>query len=106
MTGIPLVSTIIPTYDRWPRVGEAVRSVIGQTFDDGECIVIDDGSTDETFEQLSGIHPKVQVIRQENKGVSAARNRGIELATGEWLAFLDSDDLWHPTKLGRQMEYL
>jgi glycosyltransferase involved in cell wall biosynthesis len=83
-------------------VGEAIKSVLDQTYKNIEIIVVDDGSTDNTQEVLATFGDKIRVIRQENKGVSAARNAGIREARGEWLAFLDSDDLWLPEKLGAQ----
>ena len=100
----PFFSVIIPTYNRWPVVGEAVQSVLDQTFDDYELIVVDDGSDDQTCEQINKAYPNVLVLRQENRGVSAARNSGVAASNGEWIAFLDSDDLWLPEKLERQRE--
>ena len=97
----PSVSIIIPTYNRVHLLREALDSVDRQTFRDFEVIVVDDGST----EDVAGVaenHPtRPAVIRQPRKGPAAARNRGIQAARGEILAFLDSDDLWHPEKLGR-----
>lgn len=90
----PVVSVIIPTYNRAHCVGEAIESVLNQTFRDFEVIVVDDGSTDNTQEVLSRYSGSIRVIRQENLGVSAARNAGILSAKGEWVAFLDSDDEW------------
>lgn len=98
------VSVIIPTYNRASQVPEAVRSALEQTWASCEVIVIDDGSTDATEEALAPFHGRIRCIRTENRGVSAARNRGILEATGEWIAFLDSDDTWHPAKLQRQLE--
>lgn len=100
----PKVSVIIPTYNRAHCVGEAIESVLSQTFRDFELIVVDDGSTDNTQEVLSKYGSAIRVIRQENSGVSAARNTGIKASRGEWVAFLDSDDLWEPEKLMVQME--
>lgn len=102
----PLVSVIIPTYNRWPWVGEAIESVLGQTFTDFELIVVDDGSTDETAERLYRYGTVVQVIDQSNHGVSAARNRGVQASRGKYLAFLDSDDLWLAGKLQAQTEFM
>lgn len=104
---MPAVSVIIPTYNRAAWVKEAVASVLAQTFQDYELMVVDDGSTDHTFEALAAVDGHLDVLRLEQRqGVSAARNRGAARAQGEWLAFLDSDDLWLPEKLARQMEYL
>ncbi|MGQ9689067.1 MAG: glycosyltransferase family 2 protein [Desulfobaccales bacterium] len=105
---MPLVSVIIPTYNRAFWVKEAAASVLAQTFRDFELIVVDDGSTDATLETLAAVAPEGTKIlrRPQRRGVSAARNLGVAAARGEWLAFLDSDDLWLPDKLLRQVEYL
>jgi glycosyltransferase involved in cell wall biosynthesis len=100
----PLVSVVIPTYNRASFVSEAIESVLDQTFSDYEIIVVDDGSTDNTHEILEQYRDKIQYIYQENEGVSAARNTGIKNSTGLWLAFLDSDDKWMPEYLATQME--
>ena len=103
---VPLVSVIIPTYNRAALVREAVASVTAQTFQDFEIVLVDDGSTDETLEALAHWED-ITVLRQtRRRGVAAARNLGAAAARGEWLAFLDSDDLWLPEKLARQMAYL
>lgn len=101
----PLVSVIIPTYNRGWIIKEAVDSVLAQDYRDFELIVVDDGSTDNTPEVLDAYRGTIKVFRQENKGVSAARNRGIAEASGRFIAFLDSDDLWLPQKLSRQVEF-
>ena len=101
---MPQVSVIIPTYNRAHVVGEAIDSVLAQTYGDLELIVVDDGSRDETREIVSSYGPQVTYLHQEHRGVSAARNRGIERARGESLSFLDSDDLWLKEKLSLQME--
>ena len=101
-----LVSAIIPTYNRWPMVGEAVESVLAQTAADYELIVVDDGSTDETRRRLRGYGARLTVLTQSRRGVSAARNRGASRASGKYLAFLDSDDFWHPGKLRRQLDFM
>ncbi len=90
------VSVIIPTFNRAGSVGRAIRSVLAQTVKSHEIIVIDDGSTDDTATVLEPFAADIVHIRQPNAGVSAARNAGIERATGTWLTFLDSDDLWKP----------
>lgn len=107
MSTVPLVSVIIPTYNRAAWVKEAAASVLAQTFRDYELLVVDDGSADATLEALVSLGRQVKVLRLEQRqGVSAARNLGAAAAQGEWLAFLDSDDLWLPDKLARQVEYL
>jgi glycosyltransferase involved in cell wall biosynthesis len=103
---VPVVSVIIPTYNRAALVREAVASVKAQTYRDFEIVVVDDASTDATFEALAAWRD-VRVLRHAcRRGVAAARNLGVAAARGQWLAFLDSDDLWLPAKLARQMEYL
>lgn len=102
----PVVSVIIPTYNYARFVGQAIRSVLDQTFTDYEIIVVDDGSTDETPEVLAGFGSSIRVIRQKNKGGSAARNTGIAAARGKYIAFLDADDQWEPCKLEIQVEAL
>ena len=97
------VSTIIPTHDRARPLARALRSAGSQTRPADEIIVVDDGSSDETARVVRDGFPGVRYFRQENRGVSAARNRGIAAAEGEWLAFLDSDDEWLPRKLERQL---
>jgi len=100
-----LVSVIIPTRNRAAMVREAVDSVLAQKDARLELIVVDDGSTDETPEVLSSYRDRIRLIRQDNRGVSAARNRGVQAARGEWIAFLDSDDLWLPGKLRAQLSF-
>src|SRR5215208_5313189 len=102
----PMVSAIIPTYNRWPVLREAVDSVLAQTYRSFELIVVDDGSTDATADSLRQMEGCVRLIVQANCGVSTARNRGVEVARGRYLAFLDSDDLWLPNKLAAQVEFL
>lgn len=102
----PRISVIIPTYNREWCVLEAVDSVRSQTYTDFEVIVVDDGSTDNTNRRLEAASDAIRLLRQDNKGVSAARNSGAALARGQWLAFLDSDDLWLPEKLAWQYEYI
>lgn len=102
----PLVSVIIPTYNRANLVGAAIRSVLSQSYENVELIVVDDGSTDNTCEVLAGFQSAISIVRQPNAGPAIARNRGIAAAHGEIIAFLDSDDLWMPTKLERQVRSL
>lgn len=105
--GMPgLVSVIIPTFNRAALCKRAVESVLAQTYRNLEVIVVDDGSIDDTREVLSGLDERLLYLRQQNAGVSAARNLGIESAQGEFLAFLDSDDSWVPWKLEAQLAVL
>jgi glycosyltransferase involved in cell wall biosynthesis len=102
----PSVSVIIPTHNRAFLVQEALASVQAQTYQDFEIVVVDDGGTDGTAAALAEWR-EVKVLRHsQRRGVSAARNTGIAWARGQWLAFLDSDDLWLPDKLARQVAYL
>jgi glycosyltransferase involved in cell wall biosynthesis len=99
------VSALIPTYNRRTQVLRAIDSVFAQTAPVDEIIVVDDGSTDGTADAIrSRYGSRVAVFRQENAGVAAARNQGLREARGEWVAFLDSDDVWFPTKIQRQLE--
>ncbi len=101
---MPLVSVIIPTFNRGWILKEAIDSVLSQSFYHYELIVVDDGSTDNTREILAS-YPRIIAVTQENRGVSAARNKGAELSTGKFIAFLDSDDLWLPRKLEYQVNF-
>lgn len=101
----PLVSVIIPTYNRCKYVQEAIDSVLAQSFTNYELIVIDDGSTDKTDEVIKTKYKdRLRYFWQPNQGESKARNNGIALAQGDYLAFLDSDDKWHPDKLKYQVD--
>jgi glycosyltransferase involved in cell wall biosynthesis len=104
---MPKVSIIIPTYNRLPMLREAVNSVLAQDFEDFELIVVDDGSTDGTADEMKGYGGRVRLLHHpENRGVSAARNRGILHTRGKYIAFLDSDDLWVKGKLKIQVAFL
>ncbi len=104
---MPKVSVIIPTYNRLPMLKEAVDSVLTQDFEDLELIVVDDGSTDGTAEEMKKYGGRVKLIEHtENRGVSAARNKGILHAKGKYIAFLDSDDLWVKGKLKIEVAFL
>jgi len=103
---MPLVSVVIPTFNRAHLISDTLESVLNQTFRDFEIIVVDDGSTDNTPELIKGYGPQVRYIYQENSGQGAARNVGIHAACGDFIAFLDSDDLWLPSKLEAQMTQL
>jgi glycosyltransferase involved in cell wall biosynthesis len=102
----PLVSTIIPTFNRASLLRNAIDSVQQQTYRNVEIIVVDDGSTDGTQAALKAYGESVRVIVQDNAGPAIARNRGIEAAGGDIVAFLDSDDVWRRTKLERQVRLL
>lgn len=98
------VSVIIPTHNRIDSLSIAINSVLDQQYPVNELIVVDDGSTDGTSEWCKQTHPDIILITQPNHGVSHARNRAIEVAQGEWIALLDSDDSWYPEKLRIQMD--
>lgn len=101
------VSVIIPTYNRKDRLIKTINSVLAQDYQDYEIIIIDDGSIDGTSDYIKQYFPQVILLTHKtNQGVSAARNVGIEKAQGNWIAFLDSDDLWHSNKLSQQIYYL
>jgi glycosyltransferase involved in cell wall biosynthesis len=103
----PKVSVVIPTYNRADKVGKTIESALAQTFRDLEVIVVDDGSSDDTGRVLSeAFGDRIRYFAQANQGASMARNKGIELARGEWIAFLDSDDLWEKDKLEYQLKAL
>ncbi len=97
------VSVIIPTYNYGRYLGQAIQSALDQTFPPYEVIVVDDGSTDETPQVLAAFGTRIRSVRQANAGVGAARNKGIAMARGEYIALLDSDDIWMPEKLELQM---
>jgi glycosyltransferase involved in cell wall biosynthesis len=100
------ISVLIPTYNRAELLERAIKSVLAQTYHNYEIIVIDDGSTDNTQQIIHRYRHKLRYFSQLHRGVSAARNLGLEKSTGTWVAFLDSDDYWLPTKLERQMQFL
>jgi glycosyltransferase involved in cell wall biosynthesis len=107
MNASPHVSVILPTYNRCASLLEAIDSVAGQTFQDFEIIVADDGSTDETAERLAVLSVPIRAIRLEHSGrPGTARNRALAVARGDLLAFLDDDDRWQPAKLARQVALL
>lgn len=102
----PTISVIIPTFNRARTLPRALDSVLQQRRAADQIIVVDDGSTDATAELLSRHYPQIERLRQNNRGVSSARNTGIQAATGDWIALLDSDDAWLPDKLAQQMACL
>ena len=100
------ISCIVPVYNGARFVAEALDSILAQTLRPNEIIVVDDGSTDATAEIVNRYAQYVTYLRQTNSGPASARNRGIEIATGDFFAFLDADDLWHADKLERQLAAL
>jgi glycosyltransferase involved in cell wall biosynthesis len=103
---MPQISVIIPAYNADRFINRTIDSVLAQTYEDYELIVVDDGSTDNTGQAVKSYGSKVQYIYQPNAGDGPARNTGINAATGKWLAFLDHDDEWLPEKLDAQMKLL
>lgn len=102
-----MVSIIIPTYNRAEHITKAVNSVLDQSYADLELIIVDDGSSDDTKERISMINDsRIKYIYQDNAGACVARNRGIEMAQGQYIAFLDSDDVWHLDKLEKQIKII
>lgn len=97
------VSAVIPTFNAGAMVVEAVSSALEQSWPDVEIVVVDDGSTDDTAQLLAQFGQRITVIHQENRGRSAARNRAIHQASGDYIAFLDADDIWYPAKLETQL---
>ena len=104
----PKVTVVIPVYNREKYVGEAIESILGQTFRDFELLVIDDGSTDRSQEVVRSYHdPRIRLVcNASNEGIPRTRNTGIHLARGEYLAFLDSDDWAYPERLAKQVAFL
>ena len=104
---MPKVSIVIPAYNAMKYLPETVATVFQQTYEDYEVIIVNDGSTDDVAAWVTELnHPKVKLISQENQGLSGARNTGIIHAQGDYVALLDADDLWHPTKLEKQVKCL
>jgi glycosyltransferase involved in cell wall biosynthesis len=101
----PLVSVIIPTYNRAWSLKKAIDSVLEQDYRNFELIVVDDGSTDDTEALVAEYEKSVKFVQQPNLGVSSARNKGISLSSGSLISFLDSDDYWEPKKLSAQVEF-
>lgn len=102
----PLVSVIVPAYNDAAFIGAAIESALAQDYPRLEVIVVDDGSTDETVSKAAGYGERVRVIEQRNSGAAVARNRGMEAARGELIAFLDADDFWLAGKIRTQVEHL
>ena len=99
----PYISIVLPVYNGADHLKRAIDSVLGQTFNDLELLVVDDGSSDNSFEIASG-YPQIRLFRQENKGVPHARNKGVAEARGKYVCFLDQDDTWLPEKLELQVK--
>jgi len=113
MNSRPMISVVIPTFNRGKKTIAAVESVLAQTYPNLEIIIVDDGSTDESFQTIQrfvsqsvGESPRIVCVTQKNQGASTARNTGIANARGDYIAFLDSDDCWEPEKLDRQIKAL
>ena len=108
--GDPLVSVVIPTYNRPALLLQTLETVLAQTFTDYEIVIINDGSTDDTLAQLAPLQQatgaKLRVITQPNAGIGAARNRGLDESRGRFIALLDHDDLWMPEKLAAQVVFM
>lgn len=102
----PLVSVVVPTFNRAHVIGESLDSILSQTYPNLEVIVVDDGSTDETAEVLEAYGDRITAVRQENRGHASARNTGLLKSTGEFVAWLDSDDLWEPDKTSLQVAFM
>jgi len=105
-TAMPKVSVVLPAYNAALFIQQTIASITVQSFGDFEIIVIDDGSIDATAEIAAAQDPRVRVVQQPNQGIAVARNVGISHARGEWIAFMDHDDLWHPQKLRAQCAVL
>jgi glycosyltransferase involved in cell wall biosynthesis len=99
----PLISCIVPVCNCELYLREAIDSILEQTYRPLEIVVVDDGSTDGTADVVASYGARLHYLKQVNAGTAAARNRGLKFAEGEFVAFLDADDLWHPDKLMRQM---
>lgn len=99
------ISVIIPAYNAEKYLREAVNSALAQTYSEREIIIVDDGSTDDTYQILAEYGDAIRIVRQKNQGSAAACNAGVAVAQGEWIAFLDADDVWLPEKLTRQIEH-
>ena len=103
---MPRVSVVVPAFNAGQYLAETLASVTASTFTDYEIVVIDDGSSDNTAAIAERFAPRARLIRQSNRGMSASRNTGIESSDSEFIALLDSDDLWHPEKLALQLAAL
>ena len=104
MNSKPLVSVIIPCFNSELFIQDCVESVLKQTYENIEIILIDDGSTDESLSKIEQFSTKIMILKKENQGAASARNLGIRNSNGSYIAFLDSDDIWHPEKIERQVQ--
>jgi glycosyltransferase involved in cell wall biosynthesis len=102
----PLVSIVIPAYNRAGIIRDTIANIFEQTYKNIELVIVDDGSSDDTLQILQSYSSRIKWATQKNAGPSAARNHGIRLSAGEIIAFQDSDDAWHPTKIERQVSLL
>lgn len=102
----PRLSVVIPCYNAAPYICATIASVLAQGQPDTDIIVVDDGSADDSVARVRAAYPAVRVIKQENQGVAAARNNGVRAARGEWIAFIDADDIWLPGKIAAQFDQL
>jgi hypothetical protein len=108
-SGRPMVSILTAAFNAAPLIGETIASVIAQTFDDFEMLIVDDGSTDDTAQAVSrwsDADPRIRLLRQSNTGLAGARNAALAVARGRYMALLDSDDIWLPDYLARQLQIL
>jgi glycosyltransferase involved in cell wall biosynthesis len=106
MTALPKISVVIPCYNAERYIVAAIHSALAQEWPGLEILVVDDGSSDRSIDLVRETFPSVKLLRQPNQGVASARNYGISVAQGEWIAFLDADDIWLPGKLNAQWELL
>jgi len=102
----PRVSVVIPLYNKADHIVDVIQSVLAQSFTDYEIIIVNDGSTDSSEAAIEPFRDKIRYFKQDNSGPSVARNKGIELARGEYIAFLDADDEWLPAKLATQVKFM
>ena len=102
----PRVGVVVPTYNHVDTLAEAIESILAQSRSPDEILVVDDGSTDGTKRLVRGFGRRVRYLYQDNRGLSAARNTGIQASTADWVCFLDADDLWEPNKLKLQVEFI
>ncbi|MDA8086130.1 MAG: glycosyltransferase family A protein [Nitrospiraceae bacterium] len=105
-TSPPLINVIMPLYNKRPYVRRAIDSIMGQTYTNWELIIVDDGSTDASADMVPRGNPRLKLLRQANRGPSAARNAAVRSASGEYLAFIDADDCYYPFKLEKGIDLL